>query len=247
MEAFEKLSVEQKIVFVNEFRQSLFRSLDLKTLVSKDSILGVYQVQNQNLDGVKLLRRAVKNEASYLDSVSAKLSKISVFLSDLISWFSANFSDLEGSELDLKIVQLSGFVSDFKELHIISLKRFELENAFLNDSCDLDSFLISWRDEQDALNSFLKSLKDFSKLDDFFKDLNSENRLALRAGFGSDNFYKIVASWDVSFTGEDVFSSYFSYCSLLSSISLLILTYRDLEERVAEINFSVLKDLDIVN
>jgi hypothetical protein len=240
-----KLNIESKIIMINEFRQHLFRALDIKTLISKDLIIGSSLLQKDVDDdeGLRLLKRAYKNESPLLDIITKGLEKSNTFLSESMIWIkSVSSNDELLSEIDKIKSVLDIFNSAFDQ----TVKRFKKENDFLSDTNvkSFEEFMISWSDEIQSLKSLILSV-DSSSLDDYFKRINVNNRLAMRSGFGSNNFYEITKDWSISFKDDSQFSLYFSYCSLLGSISLMILTFHELERSIDKVNAQTLKDLNI--
>ncbi|MCC7575135.1 hypothetical protein KO361_06095 [Candidatus Woesearchaeota archaeon] len=245
MDNEEKLGVESKIIMVNEFRQHLFRALDIRSIISKDMILGVNLLQRDlsNDEGIRLLRRAVKNERPFLESVSKGLSKSNDFLFESFSWLSTISND---SVFLGNVERLMRVVGVFIDFFRASIKRFKAEIEFL-DNISVESFeffMNSWGVEIQRVRSLLNSIN-CSDLDSYFKNVCSVNRNIMRLSFGSDNFFKAVNDLGLSFKNNDEFSLYFSYCSLLGSISLMVLTFFELEKSIDDVNLDTLRSLNV--
>ena len=241
-----KVNIESKIVMTNEFRQHLFRSLDVRTSVSSD-LIGGANLLSKNLsdvDGLRLLRRAYKNELSYLELVSKGLDKNLSYLDEVSLWVKAKSKD---AVLLNNISRLFEFHKLFKSLVDKSFERFNAQSKFLESESESDfyNFMTSWAYNVEESRSLLGSVNDVKDIDLYFKDLGSNVRLALRAGFGSDNFLKMISSWSISFESYDEFMAFFSYSLLLNSISLMFLTFKELEEQIEAVNLNNLKKAGI--
>ncbi|MFP4567487.1 MAG: hypothetical protein ACLFN8_00940 [Candidatus Woesearchaeota archaeon] len=241
-----KITIESKIVMINEFRQHLFRSLDVRTSVSSDLIEGAKLLSEDvsSEEGLRLLRRAHKNEGPYLDLVRKGLDKTISYLDELSGWIKVRSGN---SALFNNIGRLFEFHNLFNSLMDKSFKRFNAQELFLKTELESDfyKFMTSWAYNVEEARALLAACKDVREIDSYFKDLAGNVRLALRAGFGSDNFFEIANSWQVKFEDYDEFMAFFSYSLLLNSISLMFLTFSELEEQIESVNIINLEKVGV--
>lgn len=242
----EKITVESKITLINEFRQHLFRSLDIRTLVARDMIEGVNSLDNNISDdkGSRLLRRALKNEIPFFDSVNKGLVKTKDYLTEVSIWLKNKSSN---EDILNHINKLISLLDVFNKYFAIKNDRLKKEEFFLNNpnGDSLRNFLLAWGEEVKSVRSLLIDSGNCSEIDSFFKEVGLGTMVALRSGFCTDNFNKKIMSWNISFKDNEEFMLYFSYISLLSSISLMFLTFRELEEKIETVNLETLKKLDV--
>ena len=238
--------VESKIIMANEFRQHLFRSLDIKTSISKDRIMGVNLLLKDvnSEEGLRLFKRSYKNESPFLVLVREGLNKTSDYLNESSSWISEKS---QNTELLKNIVKLINFNNVFIDVFDKSQVRFDKQKLFFESPSDdlLRDFMFSWSQEVKDMHELLLIFDEAKIVHSYFKDFGADLRLALRTSFNSDKFNSITSSWGISFESSDEFMTYFSYCSLLSSISFMFLTFFELEFKIKDVNLETLNSVGV--
>lgn len=237
-----KTTIESKISMINELRQHITRAQDLNVNVSEDRIKGTQTIINENKEeGLKLLKKANKNEAPFLEILNNGFKKTKEYLFESKTWI---LIKTENEELKNKFEEFLNIIKFFEEDLKQNIRRYEFEKEYLQSERHIHEYLQEWTKEVQSKRKLINLIKTKKETITYFKDMRENARTALRKGYGTQNFYETIQI-KLDIKNQDEFMKYFSYTTLLNSISDMIETYLEFETKMENKNIETLKEVGI--
>lgn len=179
----DESEINSKINYVNEFKNNLIRSMNIRIKISQDRIRAIRLLEenHQDQNGLQLLRRCIKNERWFLRIVENGLRDSFEQLKSIFDWINTNIRDREAKNKTRRLIEIVEiYYSKIKDIE----HRLKLEEAFI-DRQNEDSFrqfVNQWNKEIKLNRKLLKKTVDSSELEDYFKKIRIIIPQALKAG-----------------------------------------------------------------
>ena len=177
--------LKQAIEFIQEFRTNVARSLNIRLKISRQRIYAtrLLEQNHQDQNGIRLLRRCLYRERSFLKIIKKGLENSYEKLEAYSAWIKIIVKD---KELKNNSVRLLEIVEIFDSKLDNINKRLELEEYFIEnrDRDSYEKFLRQWKKEVKLNRKLLKKVADADDLESYFKKI--------KMTFGEDRVGNLV-------------------------------------------------------
>ncbi len=175
--------IEDDITFLNDFKNNVVRSMNLRLNISKKRIEAIRLLEENHLDpeGIKLLRGCIRNERRFLKIIESGLKESRDKLLNIYAWTDGNIKD---KEFKRKTKRLMDVVEIFYSKIISIGHRLQLEEKFINkqDKKSFKEFVKMWNKEIKLNRKLLKKIVDGGDLAGYFRKIRIIAKKVLKAG-----------------------------------------------------------------
>ena len=179
----DESEINSKINYVNNFRNNLIRSMNIRIKISQDRIRAIRLLEqyHQDQNGLQLLEKCIKNERWFLRIVEKGLRDSFEQLKSIYDWINTNINDKEAKNRTRRLIEIIEiYYSKIKDIE----HRLNLEEAFIKKQNEesFRQFVNQWNREIKLNRKLLKKTVDSSDLEEYFKKIKIIITSALKAG-----------------------------------------------------------------
>ena len=173
----DKKDMQEYIKFVEQFRNNVIRSLNIRLKISQNRIqaIRILEKNHQDEGGIKLLKRCIKNERWFLRIIQKGLEESLDKLKDIYAWLKLTVKSKELKDNAKRLIEIIEIF--YFRLEDIE-NRLQLEGEFIEKQ-DKDSFrrfVRQWRKEIRLNTKLLKKVVDVDDLETYFKRIDMSVR-----------------------------------------------------------------------
>lgn len=166
------------IKYFEAFRNNVVRSMAIRIKLHQQRLQAIELLKknHQDQNGIKILRRCIKNERWFLKIIEDGLNKSFGPLKEAYSFIKSDIDNKEMINNIKRFIQIIEiYYTNIEKIN----KRLELEEKFIEEQ-DIDLFqeyLEKMKEEIDIHRSLIKQTVDVTKLERYFKKLYIQFRL----------------------------------------------------------------------